>query len=76
VILSQLSTVYVERQTILSPQLITSHVLSSEFLLALLHLISDIRGEMMVSNQNQWLNLEGGTVAVNCCLVGLYPVAF
>jgi hypothetical protein len=72
---SQLLTIYVERQAILSPQLITPHVSSSEFLLALLRLSSDIRDEMMVSNQNQWLSLERETLAVNYCLV-LYPVAF
>ncbi len=68
--------VYVERHAILSPQLITSHVLSSKFLLALLHLSSDICGEMTVSNQNQWLDPEGGTLAVNYCLVVPCPVAF
>jgi hypothetical protein len=70
---SQLLMVYVERQAILTPQLITSHVLSGEFLIALLHLSSDIPGEMKVSNQNQWLDpqAEGGTLAVNYCLVVL-----
>ena len=73
---SQLLMVYVERQAILSPQLITSHILSSEFLLALLHLSSDICGEMTVSNQYRWLDPEGGTLALNYCLVVLCPVAF
>ena len=70
-----LSQLYVERQVILSPQLITSHVSSSEFLLALLHLSSDIRGEA-ASNPHQRLDPEGGTLAVNYCLAVLCPVAF
>lgn len=50
--------------------------LSSEFLLALLYMSSDICGEITVSNQNQWLDPEGGTLAVNYCLVVLCPVPF
>jgi hypothetical protein len=46
------------------------------FLLALLHLSPDICGEMTASNQNQCLDPEGGTLAVNYCLVVLCPVAF
>lgn len=71
-----LSQLYVERQVILSPQLMTSHVSSSEFLLALLHLSSDIRGEAAGSNPHQRLYPEGGTLAVNYCLAVLCPVAF
>lgn len=71
-----LSQLHDEHRVILSPQLITSHVSSSDFLLALLHLSSDIRGEAAVSDQNQWLGPEGGTLAVYYCLAVLCPVAF